>query len=53
MKYYSNWQDALMDFIASYGHNYKDAYNLMMEFEALLQQNIKGTYFIRLGEKCE
>ncbi len=46
MKYYSSWQEALMDFIKDYGHNYKDAYNLMVEFESQLKQNVKGTYFI-------
>ncbi len=46
MKYYSKWQDALQDFISEFGHNYKDAYNLMMEFEQMLHQNIKGTYFM-------
>lgn len=46
MKYYTNWQDALQEFILQYGHNYSDAYNLVMEFEQLLQQNIKGTYIL-------
>lgn len=47
MKYYSSWQDALIDFVADYGHNYKDAYNLMVEFEQQLFQNIKGAYFMK------
>lgn len=46
MKYYSEWQDALCDFIEHYGHNYKDAYNLMMEFEQVLRRNTNGTYFM-------
>lgn len=50
MKYYSTWQEALADFLAKYGHNYKDVYNLMVEFEAQLKRNIKGTYFIYEGE---
>lgn len=50
MKYYSKWQDALVDFIAQYGHNYEDAYNLIIEFELQLKRNIKGTYFMFLGD---
>ena len=46
MKYYSNWQDALISFITKYGHNYEDAYNLIVEFELELKQNIKGAYYI-------
>lgn len=46
MKYYSNWQDALLDFVTQYGHNYEDAYNLIAEFELHLKQNIKGVYYM-------
>lgn len=46
MTYYKTWQDALIDFIYNYGHNYKDAYNLMAEFEQNLCQNLKGAYFM-------
>ncbi len=47
--YYSSWQEAFKDFITKYGHNYKDPYNLMIEFELQLKRNIKGTYFIDEG----
>lgn len=46
MKYYSSWQEALMDYVRRYGHNYEDAYNLMADFELNLSQNIKGAHFI-------
>ncbi len=46
MKYYSNWQDALQDFIKKYGHNYKDTYNLIVEFEEALEKNSKGIYYM-------
>ncbi len=46
MTYYSRWQDALMDFIEYYGHNYKDGYNLIVEFEQHLKRNVKGVYFM-------
>lgn len=46
MTYYSNWQEALMDFMKQYGHNYKDAYNMVVEFEQQLQRNFRGTYFM-------
>jgi hypothetical protein len=46
MTYYSTWQEAFIDFIKQYGNNFKDAYNLTMEFENELKQNIKGTYFM-------
>lgn len=47
MTYYSEWQLALIDFITLYGHNYKDAYNLTVEFELHLKRNKHGAYFIR------
>lgn len=46
MKYYRTWQDALRDFISRYGHNYRDAYNMITEFELILQRNIRGVYFM-------
>lgn len=46
IKYYSSWQEALLEFISKYGQNYKDPYNLVTEFELQLKKNIKGTYFI-------
>lgn len=46
MKYYSTWQEALLDFVELFGHNYEDSYNLMAEFEEKLNQNIKGVYFM-------
>ena len=46
MTYYSNWQAALIDFIKHYGHNFTETYTLLEEFEATLQQNINGTYFM-------
>lgn len=46
MTYYSNWQEALMDFTRHFGHNYTDSYNLMVEFELLLHRNKNGTYFM-------
>lgn len=46
MKYYKTWQEALLDFVERFGHNYEDSYNLMAEFEEKLNQNIKGVYFM-------
>ena len=51
MKYYSKWQDALIDFIQQYGENYKNSYNLIEEFEQELCRNVNGVYFIYTGEK--
>lgn len=50
MVYYTSWQDALTAFIKKYGHNYRDAYNLVMEFEQQLHQNSKGAYFMVGGD---
>ena len=49
MKYYTSWQEALLDFTKKYGHNYLDPYNLMVEFEEQLKRNIKGVYFMYTG----
>ncbi len=49
MKYYSSWQEALVEFIDQYGHNYEDGYNLVAEFEQELQQNANGAYFMYKG----
>lgn len=52
MKFYSDWQDALFDFIRHNGAEYPEAsdlYALMVEFEAQLQQNTKGAYYLRLN----
>lgn len=46
MTYYKSWQEALQDFIAKYGHNFEDPYNLTMEFEIQLKRNIKGAYYM-------
>lgn len=51
MKYYSTWQEALLDFIERYGHNYQDSYNLTAEFEQKVKQNAKGVWYMYLGEK--
>jgi len=52
MTYFKTWQDAFMVFIRTYGDNYVDAYTLTADFEHLLQQNIKGSYYMNLpGEK--
>jgi len=53
MKFYSDWQDALFDFIRHSGDEYPeptDLYALMVEFEAQLQQNAKGAYYLRWRE---
>lgn len=50
MKYYSTWQEALLDFIKEYGHNYLDPYNLVVEFEEQLKRNTKGVYFMYIKE---
>lgn len=50
MKYYREWQDALIDFITVYGQNYTDSYNLSSDFEEILNQNKKGTWFIYWDE---
>lgn len=47
MKYYSTWQEALIDFIKANGAEYDDSYNLMADFEQELNQNLRGTYFLR------
>lgn len=47
MKPFKTWQDALIEFINLYGHNYKDSYNLTAEFEQMLTQNRIGTYFLK------
>ena len=39
MKLYSSWQEAFIVFIAQFGHNYKDSYNLAVEFEMHFKQN--------------
>lgn len=50
MKYYKTWQEALLDFISKKGSNYDNPYILITEFEDILQQNVKGTYFIMWKE---
>lgn len=50
MKYYATWQEAFLDFIERFGHNYKDSYTLAAEFENNLNKNAKGTYYIYFGE---
>lgn len=50
MKYYKTWQDAFKDFLELYGHNYADSYNLAAEFEEHLDKNIKGVWFLRIGD---
>ncbi len=50
MKYYSSWQEALIDYIELRGHEYESAgelYCLMEEFERQLFRNIKGTYYMK------
>jgi len=51
MKYYSTWQEALIDFIKHYGQEYEDGYNLLMEFEERVKQNTVGTWFIYFPNK--
>lgn len=51
MKYYKTWQEAFIDFINHFGHNYKDSYNLAAEFEEKLGQNIKGVYFMYIPKR--
>ena len=51
MKYYKSWQAALTDWIELYGHEFGDPYNLIVEFELHLKQNIRGTYYLLLS--CE
>lgn len=46
MKYYSTWQDAFIDFIKQYGHNYAVSWNLAEEFEQQLGKNRHGKYFL-------
>ncbi len=46
MKYYSTWQEALMEYIKQRGDNYEVPWNLIEEFELVLQQNRKGVYFL-------
>ena len=52
MKFYSEWQDALMDFIRQHGKEYEEGelYALIMEFEQHLQKNARGAYFMRTDE---
>lgn len=51
MRYYKTWQDAFIDFVKQYGHNYTDSYNLAVEFEDQLGKNIHGVYFLYLAGK--
>ena len=46
VKYYKSWQSALTDWIELYGHEFGDPYNLIVEFELHLKQNIRGTYYL-------
>jgi hypothetical protein len=48
MKYYSTWQEAFMDYIRHFGHNYEEGniYALYSEFEYNLGKNSKGVYFL-------
>lgn len=51
MKFYSDWQDALFDFIRHNGSEYPepiDLFSLLVEFESQLQQNTNGAYYLRL-----
>lgn len=50
MKYYKTWQEAFLEFISLYGHNYKDSYNLAAEFEQHLQKNNKNVYYLRISK---
>lgn len=53
MKPFSSWQEALIEFINVYGHNYQNGYNLIEEFEHMLMQNRVGTYFIELTKESK
>lgn len=46
MKYYKTWQEAFIEFIERFGHNYEDSYNLSVEFELHLNKNKRGVYYI-------
>jgi hypothetical protein len=50
MKYYKTWQEAFIEFVKLFGHQYSDSYNLAAEFEEKLGKNIKGVYFMYIGE---
>ena len=43
---YRTWQEAFMQFIRKYGHNYEDSYNMAVEFEMHLRQNRLGVYYL-------
>ena len=49
MNTYSTWQEVFIQFIEQFGHNYKDSYNLAVEFEAHLRQNRLGRYYLIEG----
>lgn len=54
MKYYSEWQDALIDWIKLRGHSYEkvsDLFALMSEFENNLGRNSKGAYYLIRSNK--
>lgn len=51
MKYYSTWQEAFIEFIQLYGHNYQVAWNLAEEFEMQLGKNRQGRYFLNLPKE--
>ena len=51
MKYFANWQDALVEYTKLYGHNYPDGYNLVVEFEQHLRKNRVGAYYLLLGDE--
>ena len=50
MKYYTSWQAALMDYIEAYGDQYEDSYIMLADFEAHLNQNANGAYFVYTGD---
>lgn len=47
MTYYATWQQAFIEFISTYGHNYTDSYNMAVEFEQILHRNKRGVYYLR------
>ncbi len=49
MTTFRTWQEAYMQFIRLFGHNYTDSYNMNVEFEAHLRRNRLGRYFLKQG----
>jgi hypothetical protein len=51
MRYYSTWQEALQDFIERFGSGFDTSFELIQEFEQKLGRNVRGAWFMYIGDK--